>query len=126
MSKQVHVQVKGLDALLRFLSVLPDAVLEASDQACSRTAAKIEVEAKRIVPWRTGNLCRSIKSEKVGESEYRVAAEADYAYWVEYGTSKMREQPYMRPATEKALAEVNAEINQLVNHKIAEVWLRSK
>lgn len=126
MSKQVQVQVKGLDALLRFLTVLPDAVREASDLACSRTAAKIEVEAKRIVPWKTGNLCRSIKSEKIGESEYRVAAEADYAYWVEYGTSKMKEQPYMRPATEKALAEVNAEINQLVSQKIAEVWLRSK
>lgn len=121
-----QVQIKGLQAVIKFLSLLPSAVREAGDQVCSRAAARVEVEAKRIAPWRTGALCRSILSKKIGEAEYTVGASVHYAGYVEYGTSRMREQPYMRPATEKALAEMDAEIDQLVNQKIAEVWLRSK
>jgi len=40
-----------------------------------------------------------------GSREYRVGTNAEYAVYVEYGTSSNQAQPYLRPAVEKALSE---------------------
>jgi HK97 gp10 family phage protein len=116
-----QVQIKGLQAVIKFLSLLPSAVREAGDQVCSRAAARVEVEAKRIAPWRTGALCRSILSKKIGEAEYTVGASVHYAGYVEYGTSRMREQPYLRPAVNTVMAGLPHEIQLLLQAKINEI-----
>lgn len=55
-----------------------------------------------LCPVDTGELISSIDGFTDGES-IEVYADADYAQYVEYGTSKMEEQPYFRPALAAAL-----------------------
>ena len=54
-----------------------------------------------LCPVDTGELISSIDGSTDGES-VEVYADADYAQYVEYGTSKMEAQPYFRPAIASA------------------------
>lgn len=66
-----------------------------------RLALKVESEAKRRVPVKTGNLRRSITSTVSvvgGIPTGVVAATAHYGGFVEVGTAFMHPQPYLRPA----------------------------
>jgi HK97 gp10 family phage protein len=66
--------------------------------------------ADRIVPVDTGALQDSIEEWGSGDVWY-VHADTEYAGNVEYGTSRMAAQPYMRPAAEGLdMGEVEAEI----------------
>lgn len=47
-----------------------------------------------------------------GTKEYRVGTNAEYAIYVEYGTSWNQAQPFMRPAVEQALANIDRIANQ--------------
>lgn len=93
-------------------------VKEAGDEIASKTAAKTEVNAKIRCPWLTGRLCRSIRSEKIAPGEYKTGTDVDYGPYVEMGTSRMRAQPYLRPAAEEAIAAMPPEIQQILEAKI--------
>jgi len=76
--------------------------------AVSETVTAIEQDVKggpNAAPYITGNLRRSYHSERrmgAGGPEGEVGndpAVAEYAVYVEYGTSKMAAQPHLRPAT---------------------------
>ena len=54
--------------------------------------------AKSIVPVRTGKLRASIYSAIYAYFQFEVGANAPYAVFVEFGTSKMRAQPFIRPS----------------------------
>jgi HK97 gp10 family phage protein len=71
-----------------------------------RLALKVETEAKRLVPVKTGNLRRSITSAvsvAAGIPTAAVAATAHYGGFVEVGTAFMAPQPYLRPALVKVI-----------------------
>lgn len=79
--------------------------------------------AKSIVPVRTGRLQRSIRYETDNLSdEAAVEFIADgheegkdsYASFVEYGTSKMAPRPYMRPAINAYLGDIEDGVNKLL------------
>lgn len=42
-----------------------------------------------------------------GTKEYRVGTNVEYAVYVEFGTSRMEAQPYLRPAVEQAVTEMD-------------------
>ena len=66
------------------------------------TAFGVEAEAKRIVPVDTGRLRNSITTRvDPGGLSATIAPHTDYEAFVEFGTRRMRAQPYMRPAAEK-------------------------
>lgn len=72
--------------------------------ATVKTVADTKSTARRNAPVDTGLLRSSIsgqtsaaRSQVTGE----VNASADYATYVEHGTSRMAPQPYMRPAVEQ-------------------------
>ena len=71
--------------------------------------------AQGIVPVRTGNLMASIFSD-LDEDNLAVTlgATADYASFVEYGTVKMRAQPFLEPATAIGQEEMNAKIEEAI------------
>ncbi len=63
---------------------------------------KIQSDARRACPVDTGQLRSSIVAEPVREDGdrlvLRVGTNVEYAAYVEFGTSRMAPQPYMRPA----------------------------
>lgn len=68
-------------------------------------------KAKRKVRKRTGTLSRSIHMEPESDISVVVGTDATYARYQEEGTSKMKGQPYLRPAL--------AESEKLVQKRVA-------
>jgi len=109
----MEVKISGLNNLLIKLSVLDSRLDNAMDEALNEIAEKIRDDAKNFVPVDTGALQKSIRVEKKRRLEVSVVAggggiinpksgrEVNYAGYVEFGTSRMRAQPYMQPALEK-------------------------
>ena len=79
------------------------------------TGDNIVTYAQGIVPVRTGNLMASIFAE-VDEDNLAVTlgATADYASFIEYGTVKMRAQPFLEPAAAIGQEEMNARIEEAI------------
>lgn len=92
------VQVKGADQLARTLA---KAGRDLQDWAAvnAAAAAKVEADAKRRAPHRTGALGHSISatSDKGGA---QVAASARYARYVEYGARRTPARPFLAPAVD--------------------------
>jgi HK97 gp10 family phage protein len=83
-------------------------------------AKQIATEAARLVPIDTGALCDSIQYYKVDDFTAEIVAgspgewnrnmtgpksDVGYAAFVEFGTSRMDAQPYMRPAVDAMVKE---------------------
>lgn len=67
-----------------------------------KVAFDTEADAKRIVPFDTGNLKGSITTHVMGDGlTAGVVATASYAAYVELGTVQNRPQPFMGPATDR-------------------------
>ena len=64
---------------------------------------KMELLSKRFVPVDTGRLKNSIilSPSSSGATEYKLADGVDYGICVEYGTIKMKAQPFFRPALDE-------------------------
>ncbi|ELZ00767.1 HK97-gp10 family putative phage morphogenesis protein [Natrialba asiatica] len=52
-------------------------------------------------------LLDSLDYRTSGTVQYTVRAGVDYAIYVEYGTSKMQAQPFLRPAVEEAVRDLD-------------------
>ena len=72
-----------------------------------------------LCPVDTGELISSIDGFTDGEG-VEVYADADYAQYVEYGTSKMAAQPYFRPAIAAALERANLDWQEAVDEAMEE------
>lgn len=68
--------------------------------ALEAAAVFVKSDAKNRSPVDTGNLRSSIDHRIAGE-QAQVGATAEYAPYVELGTSKQRAKPYLRPAFEE-------------------------
>lgn len=68
--------------------------------------------AQAIVPVDTGNLKSSIGVDFDGLG-LEAGPTANYGGYVEYGTSRMAPQPYMRPAFDKATAPLDDVLGQV-------------
>jgi HK97 gp10 family phage protein len=90
--------MEGYDKVQRFLNLFPSDVKKTGDNICGVAVAMVEADAKRIVPVRTGTLQRSIHSRQLEPMRWWVGSEVHYAGYVEFGTSRMRARPYLRPA----------------------------
>ena len=104
-----------------YFSQYVQAVTEAQKKAAQRTADWAYLQARSLVPVDTGNLRDSIDYEiRQTEASFAVVifAGAEYALYVELGTSRMQAQPYLRPVLDRIgevhrrfLAEEVARIN---------------
>lgn len=96
--------VRGLRTALARLRILPKRVNNARAEALKDWANALEKTAKELAPKRTGALERSIQS-KVNTTSGKAWIDIKgkpraYAYYVEKGTSKMADQPFMGPAAQ--------------------------
>jgi HK97 gp10 family phage protein len=65
----------------------------------------------------TGQLDRSIHVEQVDDLTARVVANAPHAVPLEFGTSKMAERPFMRPAAKKVAPQMHKKIREIVKRE---------
>jgi HK97 gp10 family phage protein len=86
-----------VDQWTPLLAKLGGKPVEAAEREAAETAASMETLAKELVPVDTGRLQSTIKGVAQG-LEVTLSADTEYASYVEYGTRKMRAQPYLRPA----------------------------
>ena len=81
------------------LDEVEQASAEAVERALEAMGLQAEGYAKMLCPVDTGNLRNSITHEVVMEdSAVHIGTNVEYAAYVEYGTSKMKAQPYLEPA----------------------------
>ena len=75
--------------------------------------------AQGIVPVRTGNLMASIFADVDEDSlSVTLGASAEYASFIEYGTVKMRAQPFLQPAADVGEEEMNARIEEAIAQRM--------
>jgi HK97 gp10 family phage protein len=79
-----------------------------------KTAHDIEIDAALAAPVDTGFLRKSIQTETVDDLTSRVYVGAEYGVHVEYGTVRMRAQPFLRPALERAQKDLRASLVKIV------------
>lgn len=137
---QVEFEIKGFDELARKLRRLSSTKAKAIFRTAMREAAKTVVlpAAQRAVPFDTGNLLNAIEIKAIKRSRKRqgvnvrirersrmllpITGSGYYPTHIEWGTKKMKAQPFLRPAAEDnrsfaigvASARIRAGINQLV------------
>lgn len=73
-------------------------IMRVADRVLDDVLEEIAADAQRFAPVDTGRLRESIHITDDGGDERTITAEADYAVYVEEGTSKMAAQPFLRPA----------------------------
>ena len=115
---QVRLQVAATIEL-EDLDELPDEQSEALEEEVHNVVENVGDNmvsyAHGIVPVRTGNLMASIFAD-VDEDNLSITlgATADYASFIEYGTVKMRAQPFLQPAADVGTEEMNARIEEAI------------
>ena len=112
----VSMTVRGSSELRRNLNRLAgNERRQAQRDGLDAGARIVETHAKILAPVDTGFLRNSIQVDEVTPMQAIIAPHTDYAEHVEFGTSRMEAQPYMRPA----LDEHENEIVQAVRDTVA-------
>ena len=85
-------------------------------------AADVKAAAMRKAPVRTGYLKSTIYA-KIKEWVAEIGAEATYSFFVEFGTRYMQAQPYLYPAIQEFLPELEFNIVGAIEQTNAEAGL---
>lgn len=115
----MSVEIKGLKEIIDKLNTLPPKLENKVVRSAVRKGTnKLRDSARDKVAVDTGNLKKSIVTmgyRESGKIAFKVAVirrkaksakSPYYAHFVEFGTSKMPAQPYMRPALDESEEEV--------------------
>lgn len=119
------VVIKGNSKYIAHLKDIRENTKTLVGKALFVAAQNIATEAKRLitegsisgknhVPSKPGQppnadtrlLDQSIRPQKIYETYFQVIATAPYSAALEFGTKKMKERPFMRPAVKAKRAEV--------------------
>jgi HK97 gp10 family phage protein len=82
--------VARLERISEKLALEVDAKAREAVELCTRTA-------QLLAPVRTGRLRANIDWAKSAPLRYVIFSRVEYSVFVEYGTSRMAAQPFMRP-----------------------------
>ena len=85
-------------------------------------AADVKTESMRLVPVRTGYL-RSTIYAKIQEWVAEIGADATYALFVELGTKYMQAHPYLYPAIQAYLPQLETVVTVAIEQDRAEAGL---
>ena len=110
-AKGFSVTVVGHDPMFRSIKDLPARSFRVWRREAHKHALQVVRKAKADVPVDTGHLKSQIFviESTTGINEFAVVADTEYAGYVEYGTSKMAPQPYLRPAIEAYANELKSD-----------------
>lgn len=103
----ITLRVRGSAELRRALERLRGAERRQAQQDGLEAGARIvETYAKLAAPVDTGTLRNSIMLDEVTPERAILGPHVDYAEHVEFGTSRMAAQPYLRPAVDEHEREI--------------------
>ncbi len=109
MSVEVAVDVEGAEEFQAAVMRLDVNMQRTVMEQLLAWAEAVQARALDLVPRRTGYLASTIYAI-VKDWVAEVGAEADYAAFVEFGTRYMMAQPYLHPAIEENLPDLEAMI----------------
>jgi len=78
-----------------------------TDDVLGNLAHLLEGEAKERAPYDTGALYNSIRAKRKRKNYWWVHDLVEYGIHQEFGTHKMADHPFMRPAAEKVARDLN-------------------
>lgn len=103
----VTMTVRGSEQLRRNLQRLAgNERRQAQRDGLEAGARIVETHSKLLCPVDTGFLRNSIQVDEVTAVQAVIAPHTEYAEHVEFGTSRQRAQPFMRPALDQHEAEI--------------------
>ena len=123
MSFEITCDVKGVKQFQAAMRQFDSGVQRHVHRQLASWAADVKALARQLVPVRTGHLRSSIYAE-VREWVIRVGAEATYALFVEFGTRYMQAQPYLYPAIQTYLPQLEQIIRDAIEVAKAEAGFR--
>ena len=123
MSIEITCDVKGVEEFQEALRNFDSAIQKQVHRQLASWAADVKALARQLVPVRTGHLRSSIYA-KISEWVAEIGAEATYALFVEFGTHRMRAQPYLYPAIQQHLPRLEQIILDALDAAKAEAGFR--
>lgn len=113
----MSVRVEGMPRLRAALLRVTGEAEKTTRREVKRAALNVQNGARRRVPVDTGRLRNSIAHEiDAGGLNATIGTNTEYAPYVEFGTRRMVDKPYLFPALEEErgafLARLRAELGQ--------------
>lgn len=105
MAVEVTCNLEGVEEFKKALEKLDSAMQRQIHEQLAKWAANVKDAAKQLAPVRTGYLRSSLYAEIQGWTA-KIGAEASYAGFVEFGTRYMQARPYIYPALQRHLPQL--------------------
>lgn len=111
MSKKITIEIEGLEKTQFKLKNLNLIKTQKVKEVVRDSAYTVERNAKRDCPVDTGRLRASISTtfHKDGFTA-EVGTNVEYAPYIEFGTSKMKSQPFLHPAYKQEIIKFLAKL----------------
>jgi HK97 gp10 family phage protein len=122
MSVELELEVAGGEEFSQALSRFDAELQNQLHERLAEWAENVKAEAQRVVPVRTGYL-RSTIFARTREWSVELGAEATYAACVEFGTRSAQAKPFLAPAVETRLPELEGMLLQALDQAKAEAEL---
>ena len=107
---KVEVKIRGVEEVLKNIdNAERRKILPALERGIHKAGYIVEASAKRKCPVDTGRLRKSINTVRKKLS-VTVGTSVKYAPYVEFGTSKMRAQPFLYPAVNENIRKIEQAI----------------
>jgi len=122
MAVEITCDVEGVEEFKNAMQSFDSGMQRHVHRLLASWAADVKALAKQLAPVRTGHLRSSIYA-KISEWVAEIGAEATYALFVELGTRHMQAQPYLYPAIQEYLPQLEAIICEAIDAAKAEAGL---
>ena len=119
---EITCSIDGDEEFQTAIKKLESAMQNRIHRHLSSWTEEIKAEATRTVPVRTGHLRNTIYAT-VKEWVVNLGADATYASFVELGTRYMRAQPYLCPALQRHLPQLESTIVAAIDQAKSEANL---
>jgi len=110
---EVSLEIEGVEQFQAAMAKFDSGMQRHVHRRLVSLAADIKASARQKVPVKTGYL-RSTIYAKVREWIAEIGAEAAYALYVELGTRYIRARPYLYPAIQEHLPQLEAIISEAI------------
>jgi HK97 gp10 family phage protein len=114
MSVEINLDLAGAAEFKQAIAQFDAEMQRQVHEQLAKWAETVKTEATRLVPVRTGYL-RSTIFARIQEWNTEVGAEAAYAANVEFGTRYAMAQPFLNPAVQAHLPELERVLVEALN-----------